>query len=62
MEYLEQYISVSSNQYDGRLQITKIDKAFKVHCGGVTLKNRFLPRRKRKCCYLVKDPVITLFE
>jgi hypothetical protein len=34
MEYLEQYISVSSNQYDGRLQITKIDKAFKVHCGG----------------------------
>jgi hypothetical protein len=28
----------------------------------VTLKNRFLPRRKRKCCYLVQDPVITLFE
>jgi len=34
MEYLEQYISVSSNQCDGQLQITKIDKAFKVHCGG----------------------------
>ena len=34
MKYLEQYISVSSNQYDGQLQITKIDKAFKVHCAG----------------------------
>jgi len=34
MEYLEQYISVSSNQCDRQLQITKIDKAFKVHCGG----------------------------
>ena len=34
MEYLEQYISVSSNQYDGQLQMSKIDKAFKMHFGG----------------------------
>jgi len=38
MEYLEQYISVSSNQNDGRLQITKIDKAFKMHCWGSYFK------------------------
>ena len=39
MEYLEQYISVSSNQCDGQLQITKSIKLSKCIVGEITLKN-----------------------
>jgi hypothetical protein len=53
---------VTSNQYDVRLQITKIDKAFKVHCWESYFKEQIPATKKKKICYLVQVLVITLVE